>query len=60
MSQKNQPNQETPRSGTYKEYSDIISQTLEFCKRKANECPKGVTFHLLRSYQAIVILTVSN
>jgi hypothetical protein len=42
MSQKNQ----TPKSGLYEDYSDKIAKTLEFCKRKAGECPKGVTFHL--------------
>jgi hypothetical protein len=46
MSQKNQPNKEPLKSGTYKEYGDIVTETLAFCKRKAEECPKGVTFHL--------------
>jgi integrase len=46
MSQKNQHDNESPKSGIYKEYGDIVAQTLEFCKRKSEECPKGVTFHL--------------
>jgi integrase len=48
MSQKKQPKKEPLKSGIYKEYSDIISETLAFCKRKADECPKGVTFHLTK------------